>query len=75
LGVVLSAVDAVEPLSEADLLLATVKVRATGCVRVEVVGRADFTAVEWELLEMGILAGAWEMLDLLDELGLLRDQP
>ena len=68
----LSTAGAVDPGSETDLLLATVKTRATGRVRVEGVGRADFTAVEWELLEIGILAGAWEMRDLLDELGLTR---
>lgn len=61
--------DAVNPVSEADLLLAAIRTRATGRVRVEAVGRADLTAAEWELLQIGILAGAWEMLDLLDELG------
>ena len=39
-------------------------------MRVEAVGRAEFTAAEWELLDMGILAV--EMLDLLGELGLIR---
>ena len=63
-----------DPLSEADLLLATVRVRATGRMRVEAVGRPDFTAAEWELLDIGILAGATEMLRLFDELA-LRQRP
>ena len=68
----LSGVGGLGRTGEADLLLATIKVRATGRVRVEVVGPAEFTAAEWELLDMGVMAGAGEMLTLLDELGLRR---
>ena len=59
---------AVEPLSETDLILATARARASFRCRAEAVARGDFTDADWELLELGIDAGAREMLALLSEL-------
>lgn len=57
----------VDPLTEADLINVTVSARAVGRVKAEAVGRFDLTPRDWEMVEMGILAGANEMLALLTE--------
>lgn len=52
-----------------ELLLTEVRGRAIPALYVEQVGREPFTPAEWELLEMGIRAGATAMLDIVRERG------
>jgi hypothetical protein len=53
--------------------LATVRDRAHTRVQAEAVGEGtDFSADDLELVEIGILAGASEMLSLVQDLGLRR---
>jgi hypothetical protein len=62
----------VDPKQQADQWLATVKDRALTRAKSEAVaGRTQFSAEQLELVGVGILAGASEMVDVLDELGLL----
>jgi hypothetical protein len=63
----------VTPDQQADEWLATVKDLAMTRAKAEAAGAGtQFSAEQLEMAEIGVMAGASEMLDLLDELGLRR---